>query len=348
MSTYSAPNNPGPGQPVYVPVPMYPKPSVLARLLTLITWLGIGLFVLTIVVTIFNPDSLSPDPENKLEERYHSLSKTGTNKIAVIEVDGVIEDGELVKKQIDKVLADTSVKAVVLRVDSPGGTVTGSDYIYHHLKKLKAEKQVPLVVSMGGLAASGGYYVSMACGDKENVVFAEPTTWTGSIGVIIPHYNVAGLMQKWEIEDDSVKSAPLKGLGSITRKMSAEERKVFEELVSQSFTRFKDIVKSGRPKLTPKQLEDATTGQVFTTKQAIELGLVDKEGFVEDAITRALELAQLDKETTKVVKYHRPKSFVDTLAGASAGSKPPELKILRDLTSPKALYLYSWPQVAAE
>lgn len=342
----SNPAVPGPLEPppVYVPVPMYPKPSVLARVFTAISWLTTGLFLLLIIVALTNSDSLSADPENKLEERYHSLNKEGTNKIAVIEVDGVIEDGELVKKQIDKVKNDPKVKAIVLRVDSPGGTVTGSDFIYHHLKKVAEERKLPIVVSMGGLAASGGYYVSMACGKTDNVIFAEPTTWTGSIGVLIPHYNVAGLMEKWQIEDDTIKSRPLKGLGSITRKMTEDERKVFVELVNESFTRFKDIVKSGRPKLVdPKKLDDATTGQVFTTKQAIDLGLVDKEGFIEDAINRALELGQLEAGATKVVKYHRPKSFVDALAGASAASNQSELKMLRNLTSPRAYYLFTWP-----
>jgi protease-4 len=346
MSMSATPNSPGPGQPVYVPVPMYPQPSLLARIFSVIKWLVIGFFVLAVIAAIYNPSTLSGDSENKLEERYHSLNKEGTNKIAVIEVDGVIEDGEHVKKQIDKVIADKSVKAVVLRVDSPGGRVTGSDYIFHHLKKLRTEHQMPMVVSMGGLAASGGYYVSMACGKEDNVIFAEPTTWTGSIGVVIPHYNIAGLMEKWEIEDDSIKSRPLKGIGSITRKMTEEERKVFTELVKESFDRFKGIVKEGRPKLTEQQMDDASTGQIFTTKQAIGLGIVDKEGFIEDAIARALELAKLDAAGTKVVKYHKPKSFADTLVGATAGSKSPELKILRDLTTPKALYLFTWPTVA--
>ena len=102
------------------------------------------------------------------------------------------------KKQIDQVRDDNHVKAVVLRVDSPGGTVTGSDYIYHHLKKLAEERQIPMVVSMGSVAASGGYYVAMAAGEKENTIYAEPTTWTGSIGVIIPHYDLTGLLEKLE------------------------------------------------------------------------------------------------------------------------------------------------------
>ncbi|MCE9607341.1 MAG: signal peptide peptidase SppA [Planctomycetia bacterium] len=341
MSSFSAPSNPGPGQPVYIAV--QPKPSLLARLVGLITWLGIALFVLAVIFALTSPDSFSQDPDNKLEERYHSLAKDGVNKVAVIEIDGVIEDGEAVKKQVDKVLADPKVKAVVLRVDSPGGTVTGSDFMYHHLRKLSIDRNMPFVVSMGGLAASGGYYVSMACGTKENVIFAEPTTWTGSIGVLIPHYNIAGLMEKWEVEDDTIKSAPLKGIGSITRKMTPEEKAVFEELVKESFDRFKGIVKSGRPKLTDDQLKKATTGQVFTTKQALELGLVDKQGFVEDAIARAMELASLDAATTKAVKYHRPKSLADTLVGASAAAQKSEVQALLDLATPKAYYLFSWP-----
>src|SRR5688500_19769660 len=108
-----------------------------------------------------------------------------------------MEGDGFVKRQIDRIREDENVKAIVVRVDSPGGTVTGSDYIYHHLKKLRKEKNVPIVVSMGGMAASGGYYVSMAVGDEKDTIFAEPTCETGSIGVILPHYDLSGLMARY-------------------------------------------------------------------------------------------------------------------------------------------------------
>ena len=171
--------------------------------------------------------SLSGGVDRGVDEHYHSLSKTGTDKIAIISVEGAILDGEgFIKKQIDHVRDDKNVRAVVLRVNSPGGTVTASDYLYHHLRQM-LEGKIPMVVSMGGIAASGGYYIAMAVGDGEKVIYAEPTTWTGSIGVIIPHYNVAGLMKTWEIEEDSIKSGPLKQMGTPTKAMTPEERRFF-------------------------------------------------------------------------------------------------------------------------
>ena len=161
---------------------------------------------------------------------------------------GVIMDGDgFVKQQIDRVRQDDMCKAVVVRVDSPGGTVTGSDYIYHHLKRLREERQIPLVVSMGSVAASGGYYVSMAVGDQERSIFAEPTTTTGSIGVIMPHYDISGLLKQFQIEDDSIASHPRKQLLSMTRPMSDEDREIIQDYIDDSFSRFKEIVKSGRP-----------------------------------------------------------------------------------------------------
>jgi protease-4 len=345
MQADSSPDKP---REVYIAVPTPARPSPIVRLFTFLQWIGIVFFVIVVLSMIFAPGSIAGDSDNKLEERYHSLNKEGAFKVAIVEIDGTILDGDGVKKQLDKIRADEKVKAIVLRVDSPGGTVTASDYIYHHLRKLVDEKKLPLVVSMGGLAASGGYYVSMACGTTDNVIFAEPTTWTGSIGVIIPHYNVAGLMEKWQIEEDSIKSGPLKQVGSPTKKMTPEERAVLESLVTESFARFKEIVLSGRPKLKGKddQIKKATTGQIFTTKQAIELGLVDKEGFVEDAIDRAIQLASLDKGSTKVVRYHRQATLADALIGAKTAPRSVELQMLHDITTPRAYYLFSWPGTA--
>lgn len=351
MSSTYDPQRPDPSkQPVYIPVPMQPRPGPIARLFQFLQWIAVGFIVLAIISLYLNPQALQTD-DNNLTEKYHSLSKDGTTKVAIIEVEGAIIDGDTVKKQIDKVRADTNVKAVVLRVDSPGGTVTASDYIYTHLRKLTDERKLPLVVSMGGLAASGGYYVSMACGDSEDVIYAEPTTWTGSIGVIIPHYNVAGLMKKLEIQDDSIKRGELKGVGSFTREMKPEEKAVLESLVDESYARFKDIVRSGRPKLRKDEetLTKATTGQVFTTKQAMKLGLVDKEGFIEDAINRAIELAHLNAATTKVVRYQRPKTFVDALVGARAATPSIEMELqkLLDSATPRAYYLFAFPMPEA-
>src|SRR5947209_11194905 len=189
------------------------------------SWIGWAGFVICGLVIIAQWAILADyfDTSAGIEEKYHSGEKTATDKMAIITVNGVIVEGEgFVKHQIDKVKDDKHVKAVVVRVDSPGGTVSGSDYIFHHLKRLRDEKSIPLVVSMGGIAASGGYYVSMAVGDKPDTIFAEPTCTTGSIGVMIPHYDITGLMKEFGVKDDSPATHPRKLMLSMTREMTTE------------------------------------------------------------------------------------------------------------------------------
>jgi protease IV len=309
-------------------------------------------WVATLLLALFVNGVVQGDyaSESDLPERWHSLSRKATDKIAIIRVEGTIlgEEG-YVKKQIDQVRRDDHVKAIVVRVNSPGGTVTGSDYIYHHLKKLAAEKKVPLVVSMGAIAASGGYYVAMAVGEAENTIFAEPTTWTGSIGVIIPHYDISELLEKWSIQDDSIASNPLKMMGSPTRSfpepIKAEEKQILQGLVDSSFAEFKSIVLSGRPALRENKTlqETVFTGRIFTAKQAKENLLVDRLGFVEDAIDRAIELAELDKSEVRVVQFEQSMGlFQRALLGAESRKPPLDLSALWDLAVPRAFYMCTW------
>jgi protease-4 len=299
-------------------------------------------------------------PSDAPQEKYHSLSKTAADKIAIIKIEGTILDADgFVKKQIDRVREDKSVKAVVLRIDSPGGTVTASDYLYHHLRDLAKDRQLPMVVSMGSICASGGYYLAMAAGDKENVVFAEPSTWTGSIGVVIPHYDFSNLLTDWNIKDDSIVSHKYKLMGSPTRELSpeerAEERKLLQGLVDESFERFKNIVLAGRPKLkdNEKALAEATTGRIFSAEHAQELGLVDKIGFLESAIERAAELAGREPGSLRCVDYDEPPTSLGMLLGAESPVRPSsqgklDLAAVLDLTAPRAYYLCTWlPAVLA-
>lgn len=269
----------------------------------------------------------------------------GNTKIAIIRLEGTIFTGEgVLKQQVERVIADPEVQAVVLRINSPGGTVTGSDYLLHHLKEMKLSrdgKQIPVVVSMGSLAASGGYYVAMAVEDTPDSIFAEPTTWTGSIGVIIPHYNIADLMTEHGIESDSIKSHPLKGLGSLTSKMTEEERAILQALVDEAYDQFKKVVSSGRPNLTEAEIEQASTGQVFTANQALELGLIDKIGFLEDAVARAAELAGVAADNVQVVEYRRPRGFVQFSLLDQGAAAPDWHAMLTSATTPKAYYLWT-------
>jgi len=291
-------------------------------------------------------------PSGGPQEKYHSLSETARKKIAIIKIEGTILDPEgFVKQQIDRVRKDENVVAVVLRIDSPGGTVTASDYLYHQLRKLAKDRELPIVASMGGMCASGGYYLAMAVGDRADAVFAEPATWTGSIGVVIPHYNVAELLAKWNVEDDSVVSDKFKLMGSPTRRLSPEEkieeRKLLQELVDRSFSRFKEVVRNGRPKLKADEaaLDKAANGQIYTAEQALELGLIDKIGFIDEAIARAANLAGSEPAEVRCVKYDSPPGLLSMIGGASTDLRPTgrvDVAALLELAAPRAYYVCTW------
>jgi protease IV len=293
----------------------------------------------------------SAEDEGRVKEKYFSMNRYGSDKVAVLSIEGTILSGEgFFKQQIDharKDIRDGNLKAIVLRVNSPGGTITGSDYMLHHLQELVKDcrrAKIPVVVSMGAIAASGGYYVSMCVGDTPESIFAEPTTWTGSIGVIIPHYNLADLMEKWGIQEDAVASHRLKGMGSLTRKMTPEEREIFKQLVNEGFTRFKDVVKQGRPAFQkdPTALDKLATGQVYTADQALKNGLIDKIGFIEDAIDRAIELAGLYPADVKVVRYRAEPKLSEILFGQARAQPSLDLAALLDTATPRAYYLCTW------
>jgi len=284
----------------------------------------------------------------RVVEKWHSLSKSAGSKVAIMSVTGAIMGGEgFARAQLDRIADDESVKAIVLRVDSPGGTVSGSDEIHYRLAKLAKDRDLPVVVSMGGLAASGGYYVAMANGGRDDVIFAEPATLTGSIGVIIPHFDLSQLVKKFDVKDDSITSGPLKEMLSPTKdrspELAAKERKILQSLVDDMFARFKEIVSAGRPKLDAAAVDAAATGQIFTAKQALDAGLVDRIGFLEDAVDRAVELAKLTPDTARVVKYSKPRGLFDEVLGNDpSGGARVSLEAFAELTTPRAWYLCSW------
>ena len=283
--------------------------------------------------------------ETETLESYHSGEKSAKKKIAIIKVSGVMLEGDgFTKRQIDRVRKDKNVEAIVLRIDSPGGAVTAADYMYHHLKKLRDEKDVPVVVSMGSVAASGGYYVAMAASDEERVLFCEPTGITGSIGVIIPRYDISALLNEYNIKSDSIVSHEHKEMGSWTKELTTEERRRLQSQVDLLFNRFKDIIRQGRPQFAKDEdaLNQVATGEVFTGLRAKELMLVDDVGFIEDAIERAAELADLDSGGYRVVQYNRPATLADALSGAvEAPEHPLGSRQIFEMTTPRAYYLYS-------
>ena len=338
-----------PGAIYYCPPPPPPRRSFLGKLfLTFFLFVVGGSFFLNLILLAVSAGVLG-DGTVRVQEKFVSHAKGAVDKVVILPIEGVIlesEDG-FVKRAIDTAMKDEHVRAVVLRVDSPGGSVSGSDYLYHHLRKLVDEKKIPIVVSMGSIAASGGYYVSMAVGHESNTIFAEPTCFTGSIGVIIPHYNVAGFMEEHGLADDSIASHKLKEMGSITKPMTPDEKRIFEALIKDSFDQFKKVICSGRLRFEkdPEKLNILATGQIFTAQQAVkdDVGLIDSIGFLENAVDRAIELAHVDGNKVKVVRYKQEASLGSILMGGQASkSHPLDLKALLEMTTPKAYFLASW------
>ncbi|MCA9148540.1 MAG: signal peptide peptidase SppA [Planctomycetales bacterium] len=352
MESNPAPSGPAPVQATVVPAAQPQVVYVQAaqnpffRWLSWMGWVGCFMAVSAIIGMTAKYNEYF-DATAGIEEKFHSGAKSADDKVAIIDISGVIgASDEFVKKQIDRVRKDENVKSIVVRVDSPGGTITGSDYILHHLKELKADRNLPLVVSMGGVAASGGYYVSMAVGDTPNSIYAEPTTTTGSIGVIIPHYDISGLLASFDVKDDSIVSHRRKQLLSMTRPIQPEDREVLDNYLQDAFTRFKNVIKEGRPvfREDPAQLDELATGEIFTANQAKEHGLVDELGFIEDAVARAATLADLQEDSYRVVKYKAPQTLfgaITSARSATGGSNAAlfDWQSLLELTVPRAYYL---------
>ncbi len=182
---------------------------------------------------------------SSVEETVISGSDDAGSKIVVLPLEGVIETDEtgFFAEAIQTISDDTKVSGVVLRVNSPGGTIAGSDYYLHLLRKLKEERDIPIVVSMGDLATSGGYYVSTV-GDK---IFAERSTTTGSIGVIVSMYNASELCKKLGVRSNAITSGPLKGMGDFMKEPSPEETAVWQKTVDEAYEQFLSVIREGRP-----------------------------------------------------------------------------------------------------
>ena len=241
-------------------------------------------------------------------------------KIALVEIDGLISNSSrggllgqqenpvaLVVEKLQKAGSDRWVKAVILRINSPGGTVTASDMIYQQVKLLQEGKAgkggKPVIAVMMDVAASGAYYI--ACGAEK--IVAHPTTITGSIGVIMYTFNVNGLFDKLGIGSEAIKSGAKKDAGSPFRPITAQERKVFQDIIDQFYGRFLNVVKTERKSLDQDNFTRLADGRVFSGPQAKELGLVDCLGNLNTAIELAKQAAGLSK--ARVVMYHRPADY---------------------------------------
>lgn len=234
-----------------------------------------------------------------------------------------------VKEELDKARKDDRVKALVLRINSPGGTVSAADMIYHEIVQFKEERRVPVVACFMGLAASGGYYVAQAADE----IIAHPTTLTGSIGVVAMKFNVKGLMNKVGVEQDTVKSGPWKDFWSPFKPATEAEKQMMQAIIDDFYRQFVQVVEQNR-KLTRQEAQKVADGRIFTAAQARNLKLVDQVGYLDDAVKAARQRAGLPE--AQVVVYQRPDSYRPTVY-----SLGPEL--FNDL-GPQFLYLWGVEQ----
>ncbi|MCA9051021.1 MAG: signal peptide peptidase SppA [Planctomycetaceae bacterium] len=273
-------------------------------------------------------------------EKFRSGEQFAGDKLAVVQFSGTIMPPytERWLDQLKHAADDSDVKAVLLEVDSPGGLVADSHQLLHEIQKLAKNK--PVFVAMKRLAASGGYYLSMGIGPK-GLIFAEPTTWTGSIGVIIPRYNASELASKIGVQVESLTTGSLKDTLNPFRDLTDEERTVWDAILTESFDRFVGVITDNRPSLSEEQVRKLATGQIYTADQALQNGLVDEIGFSEEAVAALASRAGVS--SYQVVEYQSAPTLMDLLLGRAPDVTQSGLaKQFLDAAVPKAMYYCSW------
>jgi protease-4 len=244
-----------------------------------------------------------------------------------------------VREELEKASQDQKVKAVVLKINSPGGTVTASDIIYHELQGFRRRTKLPMVAVMMDVAASGGYYVALAA----DTIVAHPTSVTGSIGVIMVTVNADGLLQKIGVTAAAIKSGPYKDMGSPLRALTPEERVIFQSVIDDLYGQFVAKV-AERREIAPETAQQLADGRIYTAQQALADKLVDRIGYIPDALDLARKAAGVQE--ARIVVYQRPRDYRATYYAGSKGDGDFEIPFARlaamVTSGPKFLYLW-WP-----
>ncbi len=302
---------------------------------------------------IFIDEGIFPG-RGKLQETV--LSGKGEEKILLIDISGPLSTGHStglfanpslparVKEELTIAQNDPHVKGLVLRINTPGGTVTASDVLFHELQQFKQKRKIPMVTSIMDMGTSGGYYVAMAT-DR---IFAHPSTITGSIGVIMLTVNAQGLLEKIGVEPSPIMSGPKKSMGSPFRPMNEEERAIFQGVIDHLYDRFLTVVKEGRPNLESFDIAKLADGRIYTAEIAKTQGLIDEIGYLDDAIAYATKAADL--EQAKVVTYTRGRpahqniySHQDIPQIESVGVPPLDTNwFLRTISGGTPQFMYMW------
>lgn len=330
-------------------------------------WAALGiasaLFVFSVAVNFLSAFAFS-DFESSFKEIFKATDQVFieevieegnfSNKIAVLEVNGVIQDtndaGSLFTsvgynhksflKSLDHVKKDNTVKAVILRVNTPGGGVVESAEIHRRIVEIQEETKKPVYVSMGSMAASGGYYIAAPA----HKIFASPETLTGSLGVIMQGYNYAGLAEKYGVEFVTIKSGPYKDIMSPTRDMTDEERQILQSMIDNSYEGFVKVISEGRG-MSEAQVKKIADGRIYDGRQAKEVNLIDEFGYFDDVIEAVKEEQKLND--AQVVRYTENFGFGSLFSMGAKKIMGEDLemaglmKLLSQPNSPRLMYLYA-------
>jgi len=265
-----------------------------------IIWAVLAVMGMLVFINVFFPD----------------LDLSTEDRIALVRVEGVILDAQSTVTELKRFGENPFIKAIVLRIDSPGGGVVPSQEIYDAVQRVRNKNSKAVIASMGTVAASGGYYIASAT-DR---IIANPGTLTGSIGVIMETANVEGLLKKIGVEGIVVKSGKFKDVGSPLRRMSDEERALLQSVMDDVHKQFIEAVAAGRA-MEPAAVQALADGRIFTGRQAKEAKLVDELGNLEDAIQLAADLAGIEGEP-KVVEPRRRFSIRELIESRLASVLP--------------------------
>ncbi|TFG90295.1 MAG: signal peptide peptidase SppA [Syntrophobacterales bacterium] len=302
--------------------------------------------------TLFNINLISP--VKPLEEKV--VEGEGRSKLLLLDIAGFISEKEpdgvhltkqqpsivsRVKESLRKAEKDEDIAGVILRINSPGGTVTASDIIYHEIKGFENRKKVPVYACITGLGTSGAYYIATA----SDLITAHPTAVTGSIGVILLNFNLEGFLGKIGVTENSIKSGAKKDLMSTFRASTEEERRIMQEIIDSFARRFLDVIMARKNnQLERQELEKLADGRVYTAEQAFAAKLIDRTEYLDDTIN-GMKKALGIKEA-KVVSYYRPGdyrgSIYSTPPGAASGVNLININAdgLEMISSPQFLYLW--------
>jgi len=324
------------------------------RLRRVLKWAALGLLVLVLAVSIFFNIALSvlvmgqgPGGSDAARFREFTVEGEGPDKVALVPIRGLIGSGygdsifggrgtvASIFSQLKKAATDNAVKAVILEIDSPGGSVGDSDLIYHEVQKIRGSGK-PVVSFLRDVATSGAYYVAAGC-DR---IIAQPTTITGNIGVIMHSMNVEGLFQKLGIREVIIKKGRMKDLLSPTRPLTPEEEQLLQGITDEVYYQFAAIVASQR-KLSIDQMSRIADGRIFLAPEALTAGLIDTIGYRDESLAAVREMLGVKK--IRLVRYEKIFSLKDMLS-ASAHSFSPSVGLregIMEAAAPKLMYLWT-------